>query len=351
METSSLSRLAISLFAAIVLAGCGGITQPATPIANQQNQSRTIKHSTSSCPCLYVANVNNSVTVYADGAKGNAKPIQTITGSKTGLSSPSDVAVDSSGNIYVSNYEGGGSDVGSVTVYTAGANGNVSPIETISGPGTGINEPLGVALDPANEDIYVANSGNGDLDPSVTFYPPGSNGNASPAGTIAGSYTGLYITNTPTGIALDANGYLYVPNYAASSVTIYAPGASGNVAPTYMISCRCGPQAVALDSKDNVYESYLSSTGIDVYAPQESGYFKLLQDIAGKKTKQYYLGGVAVDTTDNIYVANEVDPNFPPKDDDFIVVYKSGANGDVKPLRTIKGSKTGLNDPQGIAVR
>jgi hypothetical protein len=47
-------------------------------------------------PCLYVTNTypNNSVTVYASGATGNASPIRTIIGSNTGLNNPVDIAVN-----------------------------------------------------------------------------------------------------------------------------------------------------------------------------------------------------------------------------------------------------------------
>ena len=76
---------------------------------------------------------NSSVTVYAEGATGNATPIQTIRGSHTGLSGPIDVAVDASRDIYVANLHNT-----SVTVYSAGATGNVAPIQTIAGSMTGL---------------------------------------------------------------------------------------------------------------------------------------------------------------------------------------------------------------------
>ncbi len=57
---------------------------------------------------LYVANFYGStVTTYAPTAKGNAKPLHAIAGSKTGLNGPYGVAVDASHNVSVVNTNGG----------------------------------------------------------------------------------------------------------------------------------------------------------------------------------------------------------------------------------------------------
>ncbi len=89
---------------------------------------------------IYVANLIGgassfgSITVYAAGATGNVAPVATITGSDTGLSAPQGIAVDGAGNVFVANLTGGLLENGSVTVYAAGSNGDVAPINIISGP-------------------------------------------------------------------------------------------------------------------------------------------------------------------------------------------------------------------------
>ena len=144
---------------------------------------------------LYVANFYGStVTTYAPTAKGNAKPLHTIAGSKTGLNGPYGVAVDASHNVSVVNTNGGSAFTGSVTVYAAGAYGNVAPTRTISGSNTGLFYPFGIALD-SSTNIYITNY-NGQ---SVTVYAAGANGNVAPVQTISGSNTGL---NGPAGILL-----------------------------------------------------------------------------------------------------------------------------------------------------
>jgi 6-phosphogluconolactonase (cycloisomerase 2 family) len=131
MRVLPLKYALVQATAIALLTSCAdGPSTPSTTTASQPNQSRTIKHLTSSCPCLYVADEGSaSVTVYAEGATGNATPIQTISDSYTGLTKPTDVAVDASRDIYVANSTGNGS----VTVYSAGATGNVAPIQTIVG--------------------------------------------------------------------------------------------------------------------------------------------------------------------------------------------------------------------------
>src|SRR5882762_87736 len=76
---------------------------------------------------LYVANevFGSSITVYAPGASGNATPVATIAGGNTGLSFPFGVALDGAGNIYVTNSASSVGGSTSITVYAAGASGNV----------------------------------------------------------------------------------------------------------------------------------------------------------------------------------------------------------------------------------
>ncbi len=93
--------------------------------------------------------LSSYVTVYPPGANGDVAPIQTISGSNTGINAPWSVAVDSEHNIYVDNV---GAD--SITVFAAGANGNATPIQTISGSNTGLDYSWGIAADSA-KNIYV----------------------------------------------------------------------------------------------------------------------------------------------------------------------------------------------------
>jgi sugar lactone lactonase YvrE len=163
---------------------------------------------------IYVTNVaynngNSSLIVYPANPSGtlNETPLGTITGGSTGLIVPSGIAVDANGKIYVTN----GS---SIVVYAANPSGtlNEAPLATIAGGNTGLtgsSGSSGIAVDASGK-IYVTTYG---VISSICVFAANPSGtlNEAPLATITGSSTGL---NEPTGVAVDANGKIYVANYS-----------------------------------------------------------------------------------------------------------------------------------------
>jgi hypothetical protein len=92
-----------------------------------------------------------------------------------------------------------GSPTSPFVVFAPGANGNVAPLRAIGGPRTGLSGAGGVALDPVGE-LYASNtfdfSASGS---SITVYAPGASGNVAPLRTIQGPTTRL---NSPVHIFL-----------------------------------------------------------------------------------------------------------------------------------------------------
>jgi sugar lactone lactonase YvrE len=184
-----------------------------------------------------------SVFVYPEGSNANVAPTATISGLDTLLETPTFVAVDSSGKIYVA-------DDDRVLVYPAGSTGNVPPIATISGPD--LDEVGSFAVDSSGN-IYVPDPNS--LPPSVDVYS-GSTG--TPTAFIVGPNTGL---EDPEGIALDSSGNIYVLDWGAESVFVYPPLGSStgrvNEPPTATISGTdtglTSPESIALDSSRNIY--------------------------------------------------------------------------------------------------
>jgi len=273
----------------------------------------------------------NSVFVYPPGSNGNAAPGTTISGSDTSLGLPFGVAVDSSGNMYVTDYYNG------LLIYSAGGNGDVFPT-IIDGSNTGIAVPVGVALDSSGN-IYVAN----DAANSITVYPSGSSGNISPSETISGSST---LLDAPVGIALDSAGNIYVVNNSGPSVTVYPAGSNGNVAPSATIfGSNTGfniPVGIALDSSGNIYVANNGSNSITVYSAGSNGNVTPATTFSGANTGLNAPYGIAVDSSGKLYVVNNGDST--------VTVYPAGSNGNTSPIATIGGSSTGLTYPIGIAV-
>ena len=237
--------------------------------------------------------------------------------------------------IYVSNGN-------SVTVYAPGSNGNVAPINVISDRSDLLSSPWGIALDSAGN-IYVASYDSGGRG-AVSVYKAGSSGNCVPTATISGMRTGL---DHPFGIAVDSNGKIYVANYiggnGGGSVTVYPANSTGDVAPIATIiggdTGLDNPSGIAVDSTGKIYVANrgggrTSASSITIYPAGSSGNVKPIATIAGPRTG---LDDpcIAVDSSGKIYAGNA---------SDSITVYPDGSNGDVRPIATITGPDTRRQD-------
>jgi hypothetical protein len=199
---------------------------------------------------------------------------------------------------YIADIKGSSTYPGAVIIDPVTANGNHNPgTNVIIGASTGLQNPAGIALDSASN-IYVTNMGNA----SVTVYAAGSAGNVAPIATISGTNSGLL---NPFGIALDSSNNIFVANginTGTPSVTVYSAGSNGNVAP--------------------------------------------IRTIAGSLTGLADPSGIAVDPLGRIFVGNENTPSL----NGFVTTFNTGANGNVAPIRTISGTNTGFsNGVYGVA--
>ena len=220
---------------------------------------------------LYVANDagHGVITVYAPGSSGDAAPERTL--SCGGLARPEGMSLDAAGNLYVANFGGnsisvfGPSDTGCVSgnrvivgphtclthpedvdvrddgtayvasssavlVFAAGASGDASPIQRITGSATQLlPHVMGVSLDSAFN-IYATSDATYHHG-RITVYAPSANGNAAPVSVLQGPATTFGVLDK---VELDPTGQIFVTNDAA--VDVFAPGASGNAAPAAIIA-------------------------------------------------------------------------------------------------------------------
>lgn len=268
-------------------------------------------------------------------------------GPEAGVPAPTAAAPKLTATIFVSNSN-------SVTAYAPGSNGNVAPVAAISDRSNMLEMPWGIALD-SRANIYVANYGGGFAGiGAITVYPAGSSDDTAPIATIIGPRTGL---DSPFGIAVDSSGKIYVANFiggrGTGSVTVYPAGSNGNVAPiATIIGADTGldnPSGIAVDSSGKIYVAnrgggLSSASSITVYAAGSNGNVKPIATIAGPNTA---LDDpcIAVDSSGKIYAGNA---------SDSITVYPAGSSGNVKPIATITGpdtgDKTGLSQLNAIAL-
>lgn len=240
--------------AVVALAGCAfpGTTQTVPT----QLQSQGVGSDLVARTLVYAGGPGlNEVDGYPAGAN-NPSPLRRIV---NGLSAPTGVAVDASGNVYVCNNSGfgmgpkGKSSYWTVTVYHRG---KAKPFEAYT---DGVWNPVDVAI-AGDGTVYIANYSS-----AVTVYPPGS---LHPSLTLTAPSG-----QAPIGIAFDRSGNVYVSYVFGSgggSIYKYAPGqATGsNLGIAFSGS---SPHGLAFDRSGNllvaVSKAPQSGSSIQVFAP------------------------------------------------------------------------------------
>lgn len=265
---------------------------PATAVARDRNGN------------IYAASdTGNQVQVYAPGTTGLGPRLRNIQGAATKLHRPTGLAFDGQGNLYVAE-RGGPTNQSALLKFAPGADGDVAPIAVIPSrmavPGevaavnTGLDIASGVVVDYFDGSIYVVTCPEVQRggDSKLLRFDANADGDVAPAAEIT---TGL---SEPQQVSLGGDGSIYITNRGATpSVTVHAASPVADVAPTRTI------------------------TSADLVEPF----------------------GVAVDSADKIFVAEPGQHS--------VLVFDTGASGNVAPLRKIQGPTTGLSHPLGIAVR
>jgi DNA-binding beta-propeller fold protein YncE len=220
-----------------------------------------------------------------------------------------------------------------ILFFRGGANGEEAPIRIIQGPHTQLdggpdwNTPDAVAYDPVYDEVYVTlrkgykprnregRGGTGeDFSPAILVFPRTGNGDVAPLRVLRGPRT---LLDGPKRIGVDGkNNLLVIGNREPAGFLIFNRTDDGDVAPKAVIS---GPR-----------------TGITSSGPQQIQMDPEHRQIIAAIREERLLGGSG---------------NEPGTlKSAFVGVWNYTDNGDVPPKAVIRGPKTQLVKPGGLAI-
>jgi sugar lactone lactonase YvrE len=297
---------------------------------------------------------------------GNGKPgFFDGSGVAASFTQPRGVAVDASGNVYVA-------DQLNHAIRKIGPGSLVSTLAGIGKPdygdgeasGASFNTPSGVAVDSSGN-VYVADTQNH----AIRMISP-----AGLVSTFAGNGTPGFVNgragaasfNNPIGIAVDSRDTLYVADSANHAIraisqkgdvtTLAGTGKSGFVNGTGTAASFSGPTGVAVDSSGSVYVADLgnvvvrkiNSAGV-VSTLAGSGKFGFADGV-GVAASFNDPAGVAVDSSGNVYVADVVNEAIRKISPAGVVTTLAGAGKGSAGFVNGTGVDARFSSPSGVAA-
>ena len=291
-------------------------------------------------------------------AGGDILPVRSVWDPYPSLHS---IAVDTTNNQVVMT----DSNRGSLLFYgrTSG-NGSaemVTPQRQVRGPATGMMFIAGVALDPAEREVFAVNNDIGDR---MEVFSYEADGNAKPKRV-------LFVPHGSWGISLDKErGEVAISVEHIHSVVVYRRDATNGDAPLRVIrGAQTGladPHGIAFDVTNHEilvanHGNWAPLTSEEASAGNQlrGGHFQPpsiitlpaaaqgdaapTRSIQGERTQLNWPMGIAVDTAHNeVAVANY--------GNNSILIFRKTDTGDVAPVRMIQGDQTGILAPMGVAI-
>ncbi|HJX08418.1 MAG TPA: NHL repeat-containing protein, partial [Actinomycetota bacterium] len=231
----------------------------------------------------------------------------------------SGIALDPSGNVWVS-------APGSQTVREYSNTGTL--LSTEGGPGQ-VTTPAGIAV--TGTKLFIADSGANQVDRfTIGAYD-----------LEWGQYPGAGVMDTPTGVAVDQTGNIYVTNKNENMVQKYAP--DGSFLTSFAgsgITLLSNPSAIAIGPTGNVYVADTGNHRIEVF--DSAGTYLDRWGSFGSLAGQFSgPSGIAVDASGNVYVSDTGNNRIEMFDPSHTVGWAHGSTG------TSGGQ---FKSPKGIAL-
>jgi streptogramin lyase len=255
-----------------------------------------------------VTALNNDGTLF-----GNFAP----TGSN--FNTPVGVAIDSSGRVWVTNDGGGPSGLGTVTALNNDGSLFLNNSSEFDGP-------EGVAIDGSGH-VWVANAagGPGDTGYVTALFGDGSlDGNFFPTGSNF---------NTPVGVAIASTGVVWVTNQMGNTIT--ALHNSGTLIGNFHSTAANfnAPEGIAIDSSGNLW---VTNTGGDTVTELSVAGFIFHNFV---RTGSFNGAiGVAIDSSSHVWVANFIGNNV------------TALNNDGSLFGNFAPPGSNFNGPGGVAI-
>lgn len=246
-------------------------------------QGPQMTYMSSATPVSIGSNLQGSTAVAVDG-NGNVflisgSSIQKVTpdGNSTTLdvsvTSPSGLALDGAGNLYVTDRS-----TNTVNILSA-----ISGFTSVRSVGTGLSAPTGITVDGAGN-IFIADFGSNSLKEITT------------ASGYGATVTLPSVVSRPVGITLDSAGNIFATDNSSAHVQEFT-AASGYASAITIGSDYSAPQGVAVDAAGDVYVADLGVGEIITSHPLNN-----YQNQTGVSVTNPV--GVAVDSKGNLYFAS-----------------------------------------------
>lgn len=350
-STSAARTLDFAIASGTTVGSIGVLTQGATGLAFANAAASTCTATTysSTTDCTVNVTFAPASSGYFIGAvvffDGNGNPLATVPLSGTGVAPqanflpgtvstlgsgfefPFRVAVDSSGDVFVS--DSGHNEVKEIVA----VNGTIPASPTILTLASGLNGPAGLAVDGSGN-VYFADG----LNQAVKEIE--AVGGAIPASPTIRTLSTDF--NNPDGVAVDASGNVFVSDASGPIKEIEAVGGIIPASPTLITVASFGnnPQGLALDSSGDIFVVIYPNTAVsEIVAvngsiPASPTILTLGSGLSGAS-------GIAVGANGSLFIADT---------NNTVVKEFVAVGGSVPASPTILTLGSGFNTPGGVAL-
>ena len=326
--TATSSVLDYTVGKVTTVAGDGSTGQFNIPTALTVDSNRNILVADTGNRCIRIIRPDGTSTVIA-GASGTSGTADGAGTTVARFSTPSGIALDSKGNVYVSDTDNNrirrltpDYATGTCTVSTFAGGATQGSSDNSVGTSATFRLPLGICID-SNDNIYVADSGNHCIRMITSVGAVSTIAGTAGVSSFVDGIGTVARFNSPCSIAVDSNFNLYVgdnvndrirkiiPSSAGWTVSTLAGGAGyGFLDGTGNAAKFSNPSGVAVDSCNNVYVADNWSHRIRKITPGG-----IVTTLAGSGSAAFADGigvgasfntprGMCIDKSNNLYVAD-----------------------------------------------